>query len=294
MLLNIEQKKGDPQHLNGNVTVYGIIDIDPSDLLTMKHPIASMVHDGLLVAQGNFREQNSLRDFLKSEMGVNVDDEGFGEGLAQMMEKMDGLEGALDPQKLRDRLENMGELEDFIPTPAKVVPFHSVEEVLSQPGDVYFVGYFKNIGNAVLSVNALPITYQARFREQEMQKVRNEIESLIAQIEQSESTPAYEKFTDTENVEEKLLKSFIPNMLYSKADKSSFTQAEKQFRQYMSGYRFTEDLDSIVSLISEKQEFTPKEYKLLELFSKKISLVIREDFSGVEAVRKEIEEVINS
>lgn len=131
MSLNIVQKKGDPHRLDGRVTVYAIIDIDSSDLMNTKHPIGSMVHNGLLVAQGNFRDQNNLKDFLKSEMGISLE-EGLGEGLAQLLEKMDGLESALDPQKLRERLENMDEIEDFIPTPAKIVPFHSEEELMAR------------------------------------------------------------------------------------------------------------------------------------------------------------------
>ena len=78
MTLDIEQKKGDSDRLDGRVIVYALIDIDPSDLASMKHPIASMIHNGLLVAQGNFKEQSSLKDFLKSEMGVSLE-EGLGE-----------------------------------------------------------------------------------------------------------------------------------------------------------------------------------------------------------------------
>src|SRR5271169_6517680 len=123
MLLGIEQKKGTQNRLDGRLTVYANIDIDPSDLVSMKHPIASMVHNGLLVAQGNYREQNNLRDFLKSEMGVSLED-----GLEEFLDKLGGLESALDPEKLRDRIENIDELEDFIPTPAKIVPFTSEDD----------------------------------------------------------------------------------------------------------------------------------------------------------------------
>lgn len=136
MILGVIQKKGNPEHLDGRVLVYSKIDIDPSELIAQKHPVTSMVHNGLLVAQGNFRDQSSLKDFLKNEMGISLD-EGLGEGLSQLLEKMDGLESALDPQKLKDRLENMDELEEFIPTPAKIVPFHSEQEILDQEGDIF-------------------------------------------------------------------------------------------------------------------------------------------------------------
>ena len=290
MTLNVEQKKGDPNHIDGRVIVYAWIDIDPSDLMNMKHPIASMIHNGYLVAQGNFKEQSSLRDFLKSEMGLSLE-EGLGEGLADLLDKMNGLESALDPQKLKDRLENMGEFEEFIPTPAKIVPFHSEEEILSQEGDIFFIGAFKNIGNAVLGVNALPILYQARFREQEIHKVRNEIELLISQIEQNATVSTPSISSEQVNVEEKLLKEFIPNMLYSRNDRNVFQAVEKQFRHFMSDYQFKGDIDAIVSIITGDGELSSDDFKLLELYAKKIKAVKDENFAAAEALNREIQQL---
>ena len=281
-MLQMEHKKGDPDHLDGRVTVFARIDIDPSDITAMQHPIASMVHNGFLVAQGNFKEQNSLKDFLKSEMGLSTDDD-LGDGLSELVDRMSGIESALDPQKLKERLENMGEFEEFIPTPAKVVPFHSEMEILSQDGDVFYTGSFKNIGNAVLSVNAVPIVYQARFREQEMQHVRNEIESLIAQIEQTDvpqSRPGNQ--SPEASVEERLLKEFIPGMLYSRNEKEQFTAAQDQLRSFLVGYRFPADVDAIIGLLSGSGELREHEYKLLEMYARKIAAVQREDFSAAD------------
>lgn len=286
MILDIEQKKGDQNQLDGRITVYAIIETDAADILNMKHPIASMVHNGLLVAQGNFREQSSLKDFLKSEMGISLD-ENLGEGLAQLIEKMNGLESALDPQKLKEHLENMGE--EFIPTPAKIVPFHSTEEILVQEGDIFFIGTFKNVGNAVLGVNALPILYQARYREQEARKILNEIESLISQIERNESAVAPSVMTPGIDIEQKLLKEFIPNMLYCIKEPNQFKNAEEQFRDFMRGYRFREDVDAIVTLIGSKEQLSPQDYRLLELYAKKIAAVKKEDFSAAEVYSKEIQ-----
>ncbi len=288
MILDLIHKKGDPQHLDGKVTVYAVIDIDQSDLMSMKHPIAGMVHNGFLVAQGNFKEQTSLKDFLKSEMGISLE-EGLGEGLSDMLEKMNGIESALDPQKLKDRLENLGDLEDFIPTPAKIVPFHSESEIFSQQGDVYFAGVFKNIGNAVLSINAVPIIYQARYREQEQVKVRNEIEMLISQIEKVEPSNLQKvKALEHEPVDERLMKEYIPNMLYCRKEPQTFDSAVKEFRKFMSGYRFQEDVDAIVRIIGEESELTQKHFKLLELYAKKVAAVNSEDFSAAENINREI------
>lgn len=283
MILNIEQKKGDQNQLDGRVTVYAVIETDTADILNMKHPIASMVHNGLLVAQGNFREQSSLKDFLKSEMGISLDED-LGEGLAQLLEKVNGLESALDPQKLKEHLENMGE--EFIPTPAKIVPFHSAEEIMGQEGDIFFIGTYKNVGNAVLGVNALPILYQARYREQEALKIRNEIELLISQIERNDTISSV--MAPDVDVEQKLLKEFIPNMLYCLKEPSQFKQAEVQFRNFMRGYRFKEDIDAIVTLIGSKEQLGSQDYRLLELYAKKIAAVKKEDFSAAEVYSKEI------
>jgi hypothetical protein len=288
MILNIEQKKGDPDHLDVRITVYASIDMDPSELLTMKHPVASMVHNGLIVAQGNFKEQSSLKDFLKSEMGISLDEE-LDDSLSQLIDKMNGLESALDPQKLKDRLENMGDFEEFIPTPAKIVPFHSEQEIISQQGDVFYLGTYKNVGSAVLGINALPILYQARYREQDLVRVRNEIESLISQIEHTEAPNAVLTLNSPGvDVEQKLLKEFIPNMLYHRNDPHELHNTEKQFRSFMNGYRFLEDVDAIVMIIGGDHELTPKQYKLLELYAKKIDAVKREDFGSAESYTKEI------
>lgn len=290
----MEHKKGDPNHLDGRVTVYATIDIDPSDLMAMNHPIASMIHNGLLVAQGNFKEQNSLKDFLKSEMGLSLDEE-LGEGLSELVERMSGIESALDPQKLKDRLENMGDFEEFIPTPAKVVPYHSETEIVAQEGDVFYTGRFKNIGNAVLSVNAVPIVYQARFREQEMQHVRNEIASLIAQIEQTGVTESEMRADrpgkEEQPVEELLMKDFIPSMLYSRKEEEQFHHATRQLRLFLKDYRFQDDVDAIIELIASKKELHEREYTLLELYAKKIGAVRQEDFSAAEKYTASIQKM---
>jgi hypothetical protein len=288
-VLNVERKKGDPERLDGLVIVYAKVEADPDELIDMSHPVTSMVNGGLIAVQGNYKEQNSLRDFLISEMGMPLDGEEFSDGLKDMIESMDGLESALDPQKLRERLENMGEFEEFIPTPAKVVPFNTEEEILDQPGDIYFAGSFKKIGNAVLSVNAVPIVYQAIFREQQMEQLHGEIESLITQIEWSEPSDGETVATPGVNPEERILKEHIPSMLYQRADAAGFSRAQKQFRAFMAGYRFSDDVDAVLSLISKDKEPKAAEFKLLELYAKKISMVQLEDFSGLEAVRKEIE-----
>jgi hypothetical protein len=293
MNFNIQQKKGTADTLNGRITVYAIIDVDASELLSAKHTFASMVHNGFLVSQGNFKDQYNFRDFLKSELGISLED-GLEEGLTQLLERMEGLESTLDPQKLKERLESMDDLNDFIPTPAKIVPFHSEEEILAQEGDIFFIGAFKNIGNAVLAVQALPMLYQARFREQEAGRIKNEIESLIAQIEHSEVKPQArpEIPRKPQSTEDDLLKEYIPNLLYSRKESHDFEIKVREFRSALKQYRFPEDVEAIISIISAKGELSETDNRLLELYAKKISSVEKEDFKAVDTVAREIKQLL--
>jgi len=283
MLLDLEQKKGDSAKLDGRLIVYAIVDIDTADLSAINHPIATMVYNGLLVAQGNYRDQNSLRDFLKSEMNVSLDDD----NLEDFVDKLGGIESALDPQKLKEKMEHFDDIEEFIPTPAKIVPFNSIEEIFNQEGDVFYTGTFKNLGNAILSVNSFPILYQARYREQQMDSVRNEIDMLISQVERVGSGEVV--YSDPGvAVETKLNKEYLPAMLYSRNKKQDFGVAEKQFRSFLRGYPIPGDIETVVALITDKGELTAKSYKLLELYVRKIILVCRSRFDEIPAIDDEI------
>ena len=289
MAFDIQQKKGDPRNLDGRVTVYAFVDVDPEELLNAKHSFASMIHNSLLVAQGNFKDQYNFRDFLKSELGITLED-GFEDSLAQLLERMEGLESTLDPQKLKERLENMDDIEEFIPTPAKIVPFHSEEEILDQEGDVFFIGRFKYIGNAVLGVQALPMFYQAKFREQEAGRIRGEIESIITQIEHA-GTPAAESSGET--VEEALLKRFIPDLLYYRSEPHTFAEKAGELRSFLRNYRFQEDVEAIIALLGAPGELTEKDNTLLALYAKKIACVEKEDFQTADNVTHEIQRLHN-
>lgn len=291
MNFDIQQKKGDPRTLDGRITVYAMIDVDTGELLAAKHAFASMVNDGFLVSQGNFKDQYNFKDFLKSELGISLED-GLEEGLKELLDRMEGLESTLDPQKLKERLESMDDLNDFIPTPAKIVPFHSEMEIFSQEGDVFFVGSFKNVGNAVLAVQALPMLYQSRFREQEAGRIKNEIESLIAQIENTDVKQPQTLPKAKQSTEEGLLMEYIPNMLYYRKESHDFENKVSEFRSAMKRYRFPEDIEAIVSIISRKGELSETDNRLLELYAKKITCVEKEDFKAVDTVTREIKQLL--
>ncbi len=289
MTFDIQQKKGDPRNLDGRVTVYAFVDVDAEELLNAKHTFASMIHNGLLAAQGNFKDQYNFRDFLKSELGITLE-EGFEESLTQLLERMEGLESTLDPQKLKERLENMDDIEEFIPTPAKIVPFHSEEEIVEQEGDIFFIGRFKYIGNAVLGVQAFPMFYQAKYREQEAGRIRGEIESIISQIEH---TDAAAEEPSRESIEAAILKRFIPDMLYYRHEQHTFAEKAGEFRSFLKHYRFQEDVESVIAVLATPGELTDKENMLLELYAKKIACVEKEDFQTADDVTREIQRLQN-
>jgi len=286
-LLHIDQKKGNPASLDGRLTVYAFVDVEPSEIASSNHPLISMVHNGLLVAQGNYREQTSFKDFLKSELGESVED-----GLEAFLEKLDGLEGALDPDKLREKLKNIDDLKDFIPTPAKIVPFHSEADILQQDGDIFCIGKFENLANANLGINSFPIFYQARYRELEVHMIRNEIDLLVSQIEKVEFSGEH-YLNPGVNIEQKIVKDYIPILMYARRDKNSFEITSKKLRKFMQGYKFSADIDSIISVIEKPDRLLPQHYKLIELYIQKITEVCKENYSQVDALNREISEIEN-
>jgi hypothetical protein len=158
-------------------------------------------------------------------------------------------------------------------------------------GDVFFAGTFKTIGNAVLAVQALPMLYQARYREQEAGRIKNEIESLISQIERSDTAapaPVAARPSPKLSTEDRLLREVIPNLLYHRRDPAEFKRTADEFRAAMKKYRFREDIDAIIALIAGPPEPADKENRLLELYARKIASVEKEDFSAVDTITREI------
>ncbi|MDO5576981.1 MAG: hypothetical protein Q4F84_07865, partial [Fibrobacter sp.] len=118
------------------------------------------------------------------------------------------------------------------------------------------------------------------------------IEQLISQIERNETI--VESFVSSADIEEKLVKNFIPNMLYARMEPKSFQKAAQQFRSFMSGYRFRGDVDAIIAIISNNNEnLSQEDYKLLELYAKKIASVKNEDFGAAENYNREIQKYKN-
>ncbi|MFW5960593.1 MAG: hypothetical protein ACOCSE_05695, partial [Chitinivibrionales bacterium] len=164
---------------------------------------------------------------------------------------------------------------------------------LETENDVFYLGMFKNVANANLAVNSFPIIYQARYREQQLGVVKDEIDKLISQVE---STPVDSEKISSPDIdpEEKLLKEYIPNMLYTRNDPKAFENAEKKFRHFLSGHKFPEDIDRIIEVISDAEALKQDHYKLLELYSKKIISLSKENFSEAEDIKKQIQKIEES
>jgi len=293
--MKIVQKKGDPAKMHGKLTAYAIIAEDAQEYHgSLDSPLFAMIQTGYLVAQGNYRDQASLRDFLQQELGTNLDDEN---GIKEFVEGLGGIEGALDPDKFREKMNHLEDIEDFIPTPAKMVQYRAENEILAQEGDIYYVGTFSNPANANLAVNAATILYQAQYRESQIHTVRSEIDDMImgsgdaAALERaikSEIRPLVEEVVET--VEQKLVKIHIPKLLMSVGKEIERKEEVEQLRTFLSHYSYPEDIDRLIAL-TNSATVTPEVNRLIMLYCEKIDAVIDEKFDALPAVVTQIQQL---
>ncbi len=291
--MKIEQKKGDPIKMHGKLTAYAIIDDDAQEYSgSHDSPLFAMIQSGYLVAQGNYRDQNSLRDFLQQELGTTLDDEN---GIKEFVEGLGGIEGALDPDKFREKINHLEEIEDFIPTPAKMVQYHAENEILAQEGDIYFVGKFSNPANANLAVNAATILYQAQYRESQIHHLRSEIDDMIMGTEELPEQTTIPHIEDViedaiETVEQKLVKIHVPKLLMSVGKDTERNNEVQDLRDFLSNYAYPEDIDRLITLTSSTT-ITPDVNRLIMLYCEKIDAVIEEQFDSLPAVITQIQQL---
>jgi hypothetical protein len=303
--MHIEQRKGDPKKLKGKLLAYvrivgeeggegpesfGAGDIGGTE---PSSPLNAMVRNGILAVQANYVDQRNIRDFFRVEFGISLE-KGIQEVIDQAKET-GGLEGALDPEAVKERLESMKNA-DFIPIPAKIAFFNSEDEMLATDADVFFLGHFTVISHAHLCVNSFPIIYQAYFREQEHRAMEKEIAALLGTIENpkgKESVPAPEaespKIQNFKgDLKAFLLKDLIPKMIYSLGDPSEYAKALLQFKDFMGDFGYPEDSQEIINLIESTPAHDAKALRKLELLVAKVEALQQEDYVKLEAIRKEI------
>ncbi len=286
--LNIELKKGDPGKLCGKLIAYATVD---TDSLSGSNAMESMIKNGILAVQANYVDQRNIKDFFQNEFGISLE-----KGIQEIIEQAKdsgGLEGALDPDIVRDKLESMRNME-FIPIPAKIAYFESEEEILEREEDIYYLGHFRIVSHAHLCVNSFPILYQAKFREQEHNQVSQEIAEMLKELPVS-AIPSKQQDSTTSNIsnfkgdlKKHLLKILIPNMLYSVSNQEEYKKAEDQFKEFMQNFSFPEDTREIIRLVSSNLKNDDTKLSRLELMVDKIEALQNEDYTRLEAIKKQL------
>lgn len=276
----VEFLRGDPQRLDGRLTAICRI----AGAVAEDSPAAGMVHSGLLCVQGNYRDQRTMADFFRVELGLTME-KGIEEILDQARQN-GGLESAMDPEAVRERLRSMGRSE-FLPIPAKVVAFPSVEDAALSEGDVVFLGSFEDLQFAHMAVNAFPMLYQARYREQERSEMRVEIEQWIERLQEPASAapevPNLETFEG--DIEEHLLKDLLPGMFYAPGDTPEAHAAELRFRAFMAPCLVPQDVEAMIDLVPAVRRGDMSALQRLELLVRKAAALQREDFRALEAIK---------
>ncbi len=300
--LQIQLKKGDPEYLKGRLIAYVRIEGtgeeggsplsgDGESPEMGANPLSAMVRNGILAVQANYVDQRNIRDFFREEFGISLE-----KGIQEVIDQAKhtgGLEGALDPDAVKERLESMKNA-DFIPIPAKIAYFSSEEEMSATDADIYFLGVFTIISHAHLCVNSFPIMYQAYFREQEHRAVELEIATLLETIENPKSSTPSEgegegvKIQDFEgDIQDHLLKDLIPRMIYSRGNDEEHGAALSQFKYFMSDFGYPDDTREIIELVETLHE-NPGRLRKLELMVAKIEALQNEDYEKLEVIKKEL------
>jgi hypothetical protein len=300
--IRIECRKGDPEKLRGKLIAYVRIEGQGNgegrafasgegegfagDRGEAPSPLGAMVRNGILAVQANFVNQRTIRDFFREEFGISLE-----KGIQEVIEQArdtGGLEGALDPEAVKERLESMKNA-DFIPIPAKIAFFSSEEEMLSGDADVYYLGSFTVLSHAHLCVNSFPIIYQAYFREQEHKTVESEIATLLGSIEdprRKDAEPTIQNYTG--DLKAFMLKDLIPRLIYSLGDKAEYAKALGQFKAFMGDFGYPGDMQEILNLIESTPSHDARNLRRLELLVAKIEALQKEDYEALESIRNEL------
>jgi hypothetical protein len=275
---------GDPTRLDGRLIAIARLNAP----LPENHPGSAMIHASLLSVQGNYRDQHSMADFFRTEFGLSME-RGIEEIIEQAREN-GGLEGALDPEQVRERLKNMGGSE-FLPIPAKVIHLPGLEVAATSEGDVVFLGDFAEFQFAHMAVNAFPILYQARYREQERKILRDQVEHMLEKLSllaPENTEPTLETFEG--DIEAHLQKEILPGMFYARESSSEALDAERRFRTFMAPHLYPADVDRMVALVPGIRQGQQPARRQMELLVRKAAALQREDWKALETIRTDLGE----
>lgn len=299
MLLGIQQKKGDAQVLCGKLIAYARI-LPSTDNDGAPTPFQEMVRNGLLVVEGDFRANNTFKQFLRKELGRDFD-----QNIAGLIERIKDEGGeipeGLDVDAIRERVNELSNME-VIPIPAKITHHESEEEILKAEGDIYYIGEFQGVGQAHFCLTSLPIYYQAKYREQEKINEQRYLGEILSQIET-------QKVIDTAEIKDAselfpegaTLNSFIGNLqevldtrvipfFMAQESTDDFECAWSLFATFMQPYQHKADIenlkDAIVNLRANQADATAR--RRLELYCNKISAVYHENFRKIPEIMQEL------
>jgi len=310
-VFGIIQKKGDENNLCGRVI--GYVKIPPPESGSgMETPFDALVSpDGILAIQGDYSKipdfdafrnnlQQSLPKGLQEILKHILEDDEIRENL----DKAKKISFSVIPQKGSDRLG------DFFPVPAQLTLFQSEEALLSEEGDIYFLGEYASMSSAHLFLTGFPIIYQAKYREQtELQKAK-EVDELLAGLGERK-TQDYAESEDlaihlngdlnsfTGNLLNFLDTQVLPKIMYiiERNDTEYFKAGINSLRSFMHSYPHQQDIEKMISIlqnINEKKYSSSKDSKILTLLCKKISALHHEEFEILPEIQKELEAVIES
>jgi hypothetical protein len=286
--LRAEQKKGDPAHLRGRLIAYVRFERSPDDGPTPgdeASPLEGLVTNGMLAVSANYVDQRNIRDFFRKEFGISLE-KGIEEVIDQARET-GGLEGALDPEAVKERLDSMKNA-DFMPIPAKVAHYSSEADMLEQDADVYYLGAFSVLAHAHLCVNSFPILYQAYYREQEHRAVERDIAALLRTIE-APPADASPSAVLPENWKQHLLTVLIPRMIYTRGvGGTDHDKSVAEFRDFMANFGFPEDAETVLTLIESTTDFNAPTLRKIELMVSKVEALQSENYERLEEIKREL------
>jgi hypothetical protein len=276
-----ELKRGNLKNLKGLLIVYAkIINRDSPD--NQKNPVYEMAKNGLLAATGDYRTQNNIGDFLRKELGITLEDLSSSESV-----NIAGLPEGMNPDYIKNKLQSLKGFEEMIPTPSKLEYFDSEQEILSRDCDIFYLGEFERLANANLAVNALPILYQAIYREQVTKSIALEIEKMLLTAQSDIATSHYSD--DLAAIENKLTSEYISELIYNRENPAELNKWKERLNNYMAGYKYPADVEKIIQLAAKSNSSGSEIRLLLELYVRKITAFLKEDYKSVGELMKEIE-----
>jgi hypothetical protein len=304
-MLKIEQKNGDSEHLRGKLIAYARIE-PKENSLEQNSPLDGMVQNGILAVSGDYNEQFNLKDFLRKEFNVSME-EGLGGFIEHLKELGDDMSGGVNPDDLKSKLDSFNNME-IIPVPAKVAFFSGEEEILGQSNvDIYFLGSFQAVSHAHLSVTSFPILYQAQFREQQAREMQNEIGDLLGSIEQGESvvsdlsTPAISdsrQGTELElpgsvgsfsgNLGELLLQTVVPNLIYNQGNTQIYDTCLRRLDSFMKDFGYPEEYEKLQEFLFRNKQHDSQWADIVGLLCQKLSALHHEEFEKLPPIQEKL------